>query len=250
MKWVRYEYKEKTSYGFILGDIIMEIKGLPYDNCEQTGVTVPLNEAKLLVPCEPSKIICIGLNYVDHVQEMGHEMPNEPALFLKPPTTVIGPAAAIIYPALTKNLHYEGELAVVIKSDCKDVKKANADEYIFGFTCANDVTARDLQRSDLQWTRAKSFDTFCPLGPYIETDFDFTKADIKTFLNGEIKQSSNIDQLVFAVPEIIEYISQVMTLKAGDVILTGTTSGVGPMQKGDRVAVEIEGIGMLENTIK
>ena len=251
MKWVRYEHEGKASYGFIMGDIVMEIDGLPYANVRQTGKTVPLQEVKLLAPCEPSKIVCVGLNYTDHVKEMERwELPKEPAIFLKPPTTVIGPDDAIIYPALTQNLHYEGELAVVIKTECKDVKKDKAKEYIFGCTCANDVTARDLQHADLQWTRGKSFDTFCPLGPCIETDFNLEKAKIKTLLNDKTVQDSNIDQLVFDVPVIIEYISAVMTLKPGDVILTGTTSGVGPMQKGDRVMVEIEGIGALANIVK
>lgn len=250
MKWVRYKYQDKISYGFVMGDIIMEIEGLPYENSKQTGNTVPFAKAQLLSPCEPSKIVCIGLNYLDHVKEMGHEVPKEPTLFLKPPTTVIGPRESIIYPDLTQNLHYEGELAVVIKTQCKAVKKDKANDYVFGYTCANDVTARDIQKNDLQWTRGKSFDTFCPLGPYIETDFDSTKAQIKTLLNGKTVQSSNIDQLVFDVPAIIEYISAVMTLLPGDVILTGTSSGVGPMQKGDKVVVEIEGLGSLENSVK
>ena len=250
MKWVRFLNDEKISYGFIMGDIVMEIEGQPYIEAKQTGRTFSLDSIKLVAPCEPTKVICIGHNYLDHVKEMNAGIPKEPTIFLKPPTTVIGPHDDIVYPSLTGNLHYEGELAVVIKKDCKDVKKEAAGEYIFGATCANDITARDLQSSDVQWTRGKGFDTFCPLGPCIETDFDFTKAWIKTTLNGDTKQSSNIDQLIFKVPEIIEYISAVMTLKAGDVILTGTSSGVGPMQNGDRVIVEIEHIGILENTVR
>lgn len=250
MKWVRFSQKDKTSYGFIMGDIVMEIEGLPYVEVKQTGHTFSLDSIKLLAPCEPEKIVCVGHNYLDHIKEMNAAIPTEPTIFLKPPTTVIGPSDDIIYPALTSNLHYEGELAVVIKKDCKNIKREDAGEYIFGVTCANDVTARDLQLTDVQWTRGKGFDTFCPIGPCIETDFDFDKAWIKTTLNGDLKQSSDIDQLVFKVPEIIEYIASVMTLKAGDVILTGTSSGVGAMQNGDTVIVEIENIGMLENTVR
>lgn len=250
MKWVRYQYKDSMSYGFIEGRFVTPVKGSYYGRYEAAGPEVELDKVCLLPPCEPTKVVCIGLNYLDHATEMGMKLPEEPLIFLKPATTVIGSDWDIEYPALSRDVHYEGELAVVIKKTAKNVKAADAAEYILGYTCGNDVTARDLQKKDKQWTRGKSFDTFCPLGPYIDTGFDPAGAFIKTFLNGDIKQDSNIDQLIFKVPELVEFISSVMTLLPGDVILTGTSSGVGPMKKGDVVEVEIEGLGRLRNRIR
>ncbi|MFA4966676.1 MAG: fumarylacetoacetate hydrolase family protein [Candidatus Margulisiibacteriota bacterium] len=198
----------------------------------------------------PSKIICVGLNYLDHAQEMKMAVPTHPIIFLKPPTSVIGDGDNIIYPEhQTKELHYEAELAIVIKDKTRNVSVEEAKKHILGYTCGNDVTARDLQRIDGQWGRAKSFDTFCPLGPDIVSDIDPDNLDIKLFLNNEIKQSSNTNKLIFKPLYLVSFISNIMTLLPGDVILTGTPPGIGPMQKGDVVAVEIEGIGRLANKI-
>ena len=198
----------------------------------------------------PTKIICVGLNYRDHAKELKMEIPASPVIFLKPPTTVIGDGENIVYPDwMTKELHYEGELGIVISRQAHRVSEKDAAAFIEGYTCGNDVTARDLQRSDGQWTRAKSFDTFCPLGPRIAKDIDPNKLDIKLLLNGKVKQSSNTEQMIFKPAYLVSFISQVMTLLPGDVILTGTPPGVGPMMRGDEVVVEIEGIGRLTNKI-
>jgi 2-keto-4-pentenoate hydratase/2-oxohepta-3-ene-1,7-dioic acid hydratase in catechol pathway len=197
----------------------------------------------------PSKIVCVGLNYKDHAAELNMALPKEPIIFLKPPTALIGHAEAIVYPPQTRDLHYEAELAVVIGGRIRNVSEAEAPKHVLGFTCANDVTARDLQNRDGQWTRAKSFDTFCPVCPEIVGRLDPSALAIKLFLNGELKQSSSTANMIFNVFHLISFISGIMTLEPEDLILTGTPPGVGPMQKGDRVAVEIEGIGRLENTV-
>ena len=197
----------------------------------------------------PSKIVCVGLNYRDHAEELKMEIPEHPILFLKPPSSLIFHEEAIVYPFQTQELHYEAELAVVIKNRIKNISEEEAPKHILGFTCANDVTARDLQRIDGQWTRAKSFDTFCPLGPKIVSDLDPGNLEIKLYLNGEVKQRSNTSNMIFAVNYLISFISQIMTLEPEDVILTGTPPGVGPMKIGDVVEVEIEGIGRLKNKV-
>ena len=202
-----------------------------------------------LVKLKPSKIVAVGLNYRDHAAEMKEALPQTPILFLKPPSAVIYNNEAIVYPAMTKELHYEAELAVVIKDKIRNISAAEAPEHILGYTCANDVTARDLQRRDGQWTRAKSFDTFCPLGPEIVSGLSPDNLAIDLYLNGERKQSSNTSNLIFKVDFLVAFISQVMTLMPEDVILTGTPAGIGPMQVGDEVRVEIAGIGSLVNKI-
>jgi 2-keto-4-pentenoate hydratase/2-oxohepta-3-ene-1,7-dioic acid hydratase in catechol pathway len=202
------------------------------------------------VKIKPSKIVCVGLNYKDHAAEMAAEIPASPVLFLKPPSSVIYNNEVIVYPDQTKALHYEAELAVVIKDRTKNVSEAEAVKHILGFTCANDVTARDLQRLDGQWTRAKSFDTFCPLGPEIVSGISPDNLAVKLYLNGELKQSSSTANLIFKVPFLIAFISRVMTLEPEDVVLTGTPAGIGPMQVGDEVRVEIEGLGALVNKVK
>ena len=198
---------------------------------------------------KPSKIVCVGLNYIDHAKELKMEIPKVPILFLKPPSALIYHNDAIVYPAQTKELHYEAELAVVIKDRIKDVKKDEALKHVAGFTSANDVTARDLQRLDGQWTRAKSFDTFCPIGPEMVKNINPDNLAIKLYLNGALKQSSNTANMIFKVAELIAFISQVMTLEPEDIILTGTPPGVGEMRVGDGVEVEIEGIGKLSNRV-
>ncbi|MBU0672495.1 MAG: fumarylacetoacetate hydrolase family protein [Candidatus Margulisbacteria bacterium] len=199
---------------------------------------------------KPSKIICVGLNYRDHAKELNEPIPESPVLFMKPISALIFNHDPIVYPEQTQNLHYEAELAIVIKDRIKNISEKDARSHILGFTCANDVTARDLQKADGQWTRAKSFDTFCPLGPKIVSDIDPDNLDIKLYLNGEVKQSSNTSNMIFRVDYLVSFISQVMTLEPQDVILTGTPPGVGPMNVGDVVEVEIKGIGKLSNKVQ
>jgi len=249
MKFVRFQQGNKISYGILESDDIRVLTGDIFTEYSHSGEIVPIRSAQILVPCLPSKAICIGLNYHDHAQEMKSALPNRPLIFMKPPSALAHPGGAIEYPVITHNLHYEAELAVVIKKTAKKVPAECAAEYILGYTCANDVTARDIQKSDGQWTRGKSCDTFLPLGPCIETEVDPTNIAIKLYLNNELKQSSNTGNLIFKVPELIAFITQSMTLNPGDIILTGTPSGVGPMQVGDVVTVELEGIGQLSNHV-
>lgn len=212
------------------------------------GEVLSLEDVTLLPPCQPSKIVCVGLNYVKHALELKMPLPDEPILFLKPPSAVLAPGGQIVYPSSSIQVDYEGELAVVIGKRCHNVSAGDAEKYILGYTCFNDVTARDLQRKDGQWTRAKSFDTFAPFGPWIGK-IDPSDADIKTRVNGKLVQDSNTSDLIFSVPRLVQFISAVMTLEPGDVIATGTPPGVGQLQKGDLVEVEIEGIGVLKNSV-
>jgi 2-keto-4-pentenoate hydratase/2-oxohepta-3-ene-1,7-dioic acid hydratase in catechol pathway len=198
---------------------------------------------------QPSKIVAVGRNYADHAKELGNDTPAEPIIFLKPPTTVLAPGGTIVRPAMSQRVDHEGELAIVIGAVAKNISAARWREVVRGFTCANDVTARDLQKKDIQFTRAKSFDTFCPLGPHIETDLDPSRLRVRTRVNGETKQDGNTEQMVFKCDFLIEFITSVMTLLPGDVILTGTPAGVGPLAAGDTVEVEIEGIGTLRNVV-
>lgn len=213
-----------------------------------SGEVLAMGDVELLAPCQPSKIVCVGLNYAEHAKELNMKLPEEPILFLKPPSAVIGPEAEIVVPGSSNRVDYEGELGVVIGKRCKAIAADEAQKYILGYTCFNDVTARDLQQKDGQWTRAKSFDTFAPFGPWI-ANIDPSDADIKTRVNGKVKQTSNTSDLIFGVPSLIEFISRVMTLEPGDVIATGTPPGVGRLEKGDVVEVEIEGIGVLKNRV-
>jgi 2-keto-4-pentenoate hydratase/2-oxohepta-3-ene-1,7-dioic acid hydratase in catechol pathway len=234
--------------------MVAQLAGHPFggtaDDITLTGLRFPLADVHLLAPILPSKVICIGKNYADHAREMGGEPPAEPVIFLKPSTAVCGPGDAILRPTqLAERTDYEGELAVVIGRLCRQVPPERVDEVIFGYTCANDVTARDLQARDGQWTRAKGFDTFCPLGPWIETDLDSADLAVTTRLNGEVRQDSRTSLLLHDVRSLVVFASQVMTLLPGDVLLTGTPAGVGPMDKGDQVSVTIEGIGTLSNPV-
>lgn len=211
----------------------------------------PLEDVRLLSPVLPrSKVIGIGRNYADHAAEMGNDVPEEPLMFLKPNTSVIGPGDPIFYPRQTGNLHFEGELVVVISRICREVPAAKAKDVIWGYTVGNDVTARDLQRKDGQFTRGKGFDSFCPLGPWIETELDVSDLAVRTYLNGDLKQDGRTSQLIFDIPTLVEHVSSVMTLLPGDVIMTGTPAGVGPMEPEDEVEVFVEGIGNLTNKVK
>jgi 2-keto-4-pentenoate hydratase/2-oxohepta-3-ene-1,7-dioic acid hydratase in catechol pathway len=234
--------------------VIAELAGHPLDTGTQgprlTGTTYPLADVRLLAPIVPSKIVAVGKNYADHAREMGGEPPAEPVLFLKPSTAVCGPSDPIRYPsALSKRVDYEGELAVVIGRLCRQVPASQAAAVIFGYTCANDVTARDLQERDGQWARSKGFDTFCPLGPWIETEADVTDLELATSVNGAVRQQARTSLLLHDVPALVAYASDVMTLLPGDVLLTGTPAGVGPLQPGDDVTVTIETIGSLTNRV-
>jgi 2-keto-4-pentenoate hydratase/2-oxohepta-3-ene-1,7-dioic acid hydratase in catechol pathway len=215
----------------------------------QEGPALPL-AAQLLPPVTPSKIVAVGRNYAEHAKELGNEPPPEPNIFLKAPTTLLAPGGTIVRPPISERVDYEGELAMVIAREARNVPRAQWREYVRGFTCANDVTARDLQKRDVQFTRAKSFDTFCPLGPCIETDLDPSHLRLQTRVNGHTKQDANTSQMIFPCGVLIEFITAVMTLLPGDVILTGTPAGVGPLAAGDVVEVEIEGIGTLRNVVK
>ncbi|MGA8852417.1 MAG: fumarylacetoacetate hydrolase family protein [Aeromicrobium sp.] len=255
MRIARFAGEDDPQFGVIGNDngveTIAHLKGDPlYAGIELTGQKTPVADVRLLAPVIPrSKVVGIGKNYAKHAAEMGGEVPTEPLIFLKPNTSVIGPNEPIFYPAQSSNVHFEGELAVVIGRICKDVSVEDAPRVIFGYTIGNDVTARDLQASDGQWARAKGFDTFCPIGPWIETDLDPSDVRITTVLGEETKQDENSSDMIFSVPEIIAYVTSFMTLLPGDVILTGTPSGVGPMEIGDSVSVTIEGLGTLTNQV-
>jgi 2-keto-4-pentenoate hydratase/2-oxohepta-3-ene-1,7-dioic acid hydratase in catechol pathway len=232
------------------GDVISTIAGHPFNQIQFTGERYPLAEVRLLAPMLPSKVIAIGRNYAEHAKELGNEVPEEPLIFMKPSTSVVGHGDAIAYPtSQSERVDFEGELAVVIGRLCREVPAERAKDVIFGYTCANDVTARDLQKKDVQFTRAKGFDTFCPIGPWIETDLDASDLALTTTVNGEIRQSGRTSQLINDIPALVAYVSAVMTLIPGDVILTGTPAGVGPMEIGDEVSVGIEGIGTLTNKV-
>lgn len=230
---------------------ILVLRGDPiYSGIVPTETKVSLDEVRLLAPVIPrSKVVCVGKNYADHAAEMGSDVPKEPVIFLKPNTSVVGPDDLIQWPRMSERVDFEGELAVVISRICKDVPREKVADVIFGYTIANDVTARDLQKVDGQWNRAKGFDTFCPLGPWIETEFEPGSQKITTTLDGEIKQSDVLTSMTFKIPEIIEFISSVMTLLPGDVILTGTPAGIAPMPAGSEVVITIEGIGSLSNKV-
>ena len=252
MKIARFSHDDAILFGIVDDTDLVVLAGDPlFAGYETTGVRVPIADAVLLAPVIPrSKIVCVGKNYHDHAAEMGGTAPEEPLLFLKPNTAVIGPGDAIVRPALSQQTEYEGELAVVIGKVAKNVTAANALDHVLGYTIGNDVTARDLQRSDGQWARAKGFDTFCPLGPTINTDFDPATATIQTRVNGEIRQQAPLTDMIHSVEAIIEYASAVFTLLPGDVILTGTPAGVGAFQAGDTVEVEITGLGILRNIVR
>ena len=246
-----------VGFGVVDGDIedptslrVTAIDGHPFAPFQAVGEPLPLAGVRLLAPVLPSKVLGFGRNYAEHAKELGNEVPDIPVVFLKPSTSVIGPGDPIVYPALSQEVHFEGELAVVIGRLCREVPIERVPEVVLGFTCANDVTARDLQRSDNQWARAKGFDTFCPLGPWIDTDVDPAGLSIRTTVNGELRQDGTTADMLRGVAECVAFVSAAMTLLPGDVILTGTPAGVGPITAGDEVAVRIGGIGTLTNRVR
>ncbi len=255
MRIARFSLDDDPTYGLVEGEAgseeIVVLQGDPlYTPVQPTGRRVALEEVRLLAPVIPrSKVVGIGRNYADHAAELGHDVPARPLMFLTPNTAVIGPGDPIPLPSWSEDVHYEGELAVVISRLCKDVPRDRVDQVVLGYTCANDVTARDVQQSDGQWARAKGFDGSCPLGPWIETDLDHEDVRITTRLDGETVQDGRTSQMVFGVADLVAYVSSAFTLLPGDVILTGTPAGVGPVREGQRVEVEIEGLGTLSNPV-
>jgi len=247
MKIIRYRYNGTISHGLLEGDMVVPILGSIFDTFSVGSNRIPLEKTTILSPVVPSKAVCVGLNYLDHAQEFNLQLPPEPILFIKPTSSVIGPEEAIVHPKQSKRVDFEAELAIVIGKTAKDIEEAQVDEYVLGYTCANDVTARDLQPQNGQWTMAKSFDTFCPLGPVITDEVDCDNLGVESRVNGVVKQHSNTRFLAFKPRFLVSYISKIMTLYPGDVILTGTPGGIAPMASGDIVEIEVEGIGVLRN---
>lgn len=252
MRWVRIEAPDGyRGYAWVDDqERVGPVRGSPFDEYERLEPHWSLEEVRLLAPVQPSKIIAVGRNYPAHAAEHGEEVPSVPLIFLKPPSAVIGPGKAIRLPPQSRQVEHEAELAVVMGRRGRWITADQAQAFIWGYTAANDVTARDLQRRDPQWTRAKGFDTFAPLGPWVETEFDPTDVQIICRVNGEVRQLGSTREMVFTIPHLIAFISSVMTLEPGDVILTGTPAGVGPLQPGDIVEVEIEGLGVLRNPVE
>lgn len=251
MKIARYEFDGRVRYGLVEPEsgTVREIAGEPFERVEATGIVRRLDEVRLLSPVVPGKIVAVGLNYKDHAREMGKTIPGEPLLFLKASSAVNDPGGEIVYTPQSRRVDYEAELAVVIGRKAKNVASKDAASHILGYTCINDVTARDLQVKDVQYTRAKGFDTFAPLGPWIATDLDPSAASVRCLVNGEVRQDGNTREMGASVGRLIEFISSVMTLFPGDVIATGTPPGVGPLRVGDVVTVEVGGIGALTNRV-
>mgnify|MGYP005842963943 CR=1 FL=1 len=250
MRLVRYRFGDRIAHGVLEGDAIRALRGTFFEDPVPTGEEVPADDVRLLAPVLPAKVIGVAKNFPAHAAEFASEVPEEPLLFLKPSTAVSGPGDPIPLPPISRRVDYEGELAVVVGRIARNVRAEDASAYILGYTCANDVTLRDLQGRDGQWTRAKGFDGSCPLGPWIQTELDPTDVRIETRLNGETRQFASTADMVFGVASLIEFVTTFMTLLPGDVILTGTPEGVGRLSPGDRVEVEVEGIGVLANPVE
>ena len=250
-KYIRFTTAEQTTprYGELRDSQVATLKQAPWLGIEKTGGTLPINSVKLVAPVEPSKIVCIGLNYHAHVQASysADNAPERPLIFLKPPSALIGPGDKISHPEASQRVDYEAELGVVIGKKATKVSEETAEEYIFGFTCVNDVTARDLQKVDGQWSRAKGFDTFCPVGPHIVTELNYMDVLVEGILNDQIMQSGRTSLMIFNIPHLISYVSTAMTLNPGDLLVTGTPAGIAPMKPGDKIEVRVEGVGTLTN---
>ncbi len=250
MRFIRYKHgKDAPRYGWLLENLVGPIEGSPFEEYRRLEADLPLEQARLLAPVLPGKIICVGRNYIAHAKEHNSEVPDIPLLFLKPPSAVIGPGETILLPPQSEQVEHEAELVVVIGKRGRWIQPENALEYVAGYTIGNDVTARDLQRRDGQWTRSKGFDTFCSIGPWLETEFDPADAMITCHVNGEMRQMASTRDMVFGVRQIVAFASTIMTLLPGDLIMTGTPSGVGPLTSGDVVEVAIEGLGKLSNPV-
>jgi 2-keto-4-pentenoate hydratase/2-oxohepta-3-ene-1,7-dioic acid hydratase in catechol pathway len=249
VRLARFSVDAKSHYGVVDGEIVEQLARPFFDGIERTGQTYPLAEIKLLPPVEPSKIICIGLNFQDHAAEVGQATQTEPLMFFKPPSSLIGSGEEIVLPRQSNQVEHEVELAMVIGRKAKDISMLNSRDYVLGFTIANDVTARDLQFADLQWARSKAFDTFGPLGPWIETDFDPSNKNLVSRVNGQVRQQGSTSMMVTAPYDLLAYVSDNLTLNPGDVILTGSPAGISSFSSGDLVECEIEGIGVLRNPV-
>jgi len=252
MRIIRYQIPDikKPKYGWLLDDKVGEISGNIFGRYQRKEALTPLADVKLLPPSEPTKIVCVGRNYVEHAKELGNEVPKVPLIFMKPPSSIIANSETIILPPQSAQVEHEAELVIIIGKRGRHVTAENAKKIILGYSVGNDVTARDLQNSDGQWTRAKGFDTFCPFGPWIDTEFDPSDAVITCRVNGQMRQMASTRDMVFNVGVLIAYISSIMTLEPGDLIFTGTPSGVGELKDGDEVSVEIEGLGIIKNKVK
>jgi 2-keto-4-pentenoate hydratase/2-oxohepta-3-ene-1,7-dioic acid hydratase in catechol pathway len=249
VRLVRFRHDVRISTGVLEGDAIRVLSGTFFENPVPTGGEVGVSEVRLLAPVIPSKVVAVGRNYVAHAEELGNEVPEEPLIFLKPSTSVIGPGDPVPLPPQSRRVDHEAELAVVIGRLCRRVAEDEAPKFVLGYTCGNDVTARDLQERDDQWTRAKGFDGFCPLGPWVETELDPSDLEVSCRVNGEVRQTGRTSAMAFPPAALVSYVSQVMTLLPGDVILTGTPAGIGPLSAGNQVEVEIQGIGVLANPV-
>ena len=249
MRLVRFRFGDRIATGVVDGDAVRALAGTFFENPVPSGEEVPLDDVRLLAPVLPSKVVCLGKNYAAHAAEFGSEVPEEPIVFLKPSTSVTGPGDPIPLLPISNRVDFEGELAVVIGRIARNVRAEEAFRYILGYTCGNDVTLRDLQKKDEQWARAKGFDGSCPLGPWVETELDPIDVHLETRLNGEVRQSASTSDMVFGVATIIEFVTEFMTLLPGDVIMTGTPEGVGKLEPGDKVEIEIDGIGVLMNPV-
>ncbi len=251
MRFVRFQVNgDAPRFGWLHEDQIGELQGDLFGSYRRKKTSIPLKDARLLAPCMPSKIVCVGRNYVEHAKELGHDVPKVPLIFLKPPSAVIASGETILLPPQSSQVEHEAELVAVIGKRGRNVTTESARDFILGYTIGNDVTARDLQKTDGQWTRAKGFDTFCPFGPWIDTDFDPSDALITCRVNGQMRQLSSTRDMVFSIGVLIAYISSVMTLAPGDLIFTGTPAGVGQLKHDDVVEVEIDGLGVLKNPVK
>ncbi len=241
---------QPPQWGVLVDEAVYALDHAPYAApLHVTGAARRLDQVRLLAPATPSKLVCVGRNYAEHAAELGNEVPPEPLIFLKPPTTLIGPEAAVVYPAISRHVDHEGELAVMIGRRCRHLREEQAAEAIFGYTVANDVTARDLQRKDGQWTRGKGFDTFAPVGPWVDTTFDPANRFVRCSVNGELRQDGNTSLLIYSIGRVLAFVTQFMTLEPGDLLLTGTPAGVGAVQPGDVITVEVEGLGALRNPV-
>ncbi len=249
MKYVRYQWNDRTFWGVLEGETIIVLDAAPYRGGKSTGSRLSLENVRLLAPSEPSKIVCVGKNYLEHTAEMHEEVPKVPCLFIKPSTCVNAPFGDVEYPRGSKRMDYEGELAVVIGKLAKSVCAENAADYILGYTILNDVTARDIQKSEGQWTRGKGFDGFAPFGPIVTDEINPERVRIRSYLNGEKRQDGSAGDAIFKIPYLIEFITQSMTLLPGDVVSTGTPAGIGSMMPGDLIEVDIDGIGRIANRI-
>jgi 2-keto-4-pentenoate hydratase/2-oxohepta-3-ene-1,7-dioic acid hydratase in catechol pathway len=251
MRIIRYQFKnEPPRYGWIYEEKVGEIDGNIYDEYRRLEAKIPLADVKLLAPAQPGKIICIGRNYAEHAKELGNDVPKVPLIFLKPPSSVINPGDTIILPPQSQQVEHEGELVAVIGKRGRNITTEQARHHILGYTIGNDITARDLQKSDGQWTRAKGFDTFCPFGPWVDTDFDISDALIICKVSGQPRQMASTRDMVFNVGTLVAFASSIMTLEPGDLLFTGTPAGVGALRDGDEVVVEIEGLGNLTNPVR